>query len=44
MPEGVSMDRMMESFPIGRIGMMAGGSVSAEMIDGLLAMANASRA
>ena len=44
MPEGVSMDRMMESFPIGRIGMMAGGSVSAEMIDGLLAMANASHA
>ena len=44
MPEGVSMDKMMESFPIGRIGMMAGGSVSPEMIDGLLAMANASQA
>jgi beta-glucosidase len=43
MPEGVSMDKMMESFPVGRIGMMAGGSVSPEMIDGLIAMANASQ-
>ncbi len=42
MPEGVSMDKMMGSFPIGRIGMMAGGSVTPEMIDGLLATANAS--
>ncbi|WP_345800568.1 glycoside hydrolase family 3 C-terminal domain-containing protein [Microbacterium sp. AZCO] len=41
MPEGVSMEKMMESFPIGRIGMMAGGDVSPEMIDGLLAAANA---
>ncbi|WP_285116754.1 glycoside hydrolase family 3 C-terminal domain-containing protein [Leifsonia sp. fls2-241-R2A-40a] len=41
MPEGVSMDRMMASFPIGRIGMMAGGQVTPEMIDGLLAAANA---
>ena len=41
MPEGVSMDKMMESFPIGRIGMMSGGDVSPEMIDGLIAMANA---
>ncbi|MDN4615298.1 glycoside hydrolase family 3 C-terminal domain-containing protein [Leifsonia sp. F6_8S_P_1B] len=41
MPEGVSMDKMMGSFPIGRIGMMAGGQVSPEMIDGLLAAANA---
>jgi len=41
MPEGVSMDKMMGSFPIGRIGMMAGGSVTPEMIDGLLAAANA---
>ena len=41
MPEGVSMDKMMGSFPIGRIGMMAGGQVTPEMIDGLLAAANA---
>jgi beta-glucosidase len=41
MPEGVSMERMMASFPIGRIGMMAGGQVTPEMIDGLLAAANA---
>ncbi|MFK4837612.1 glycoside hydrolase family 3 C-terminal domain-containing protein [Microbacterium sp. ZW T2_14] len=46
MPEGVDMSKMMESFPIGRIGMMAalggdGGGVSPEMIDGLIAMANA---
>ena len=43
MPEGVSMERMMASFPIGRIGMMAGGQVTDEMIDGLLAAANAPR-
>lgn len=41
MPEGVSMERMMASFPIGRVGMMAGGQVTPEMIDGLLAAANA---
>ena len=41
MPEGVSMDRMMMSFPIGRMSMMAGDQVSPEMIDGLIAMANA---
>ncbi|MFP3465320.1 glycoside hydrolase family 3 C-terminal domain-containing protein [Leifsonia sp. SIMBA_070] len=41
MPEGVSMERMMASFPIGRIGMMAGGQVTPEMIDGLIAAANA---
>jgi beta-glucosidase len=46
MPEGVDMSRMMESFPIGRLGMMGalagdGGGVSPEMIDGLIAMANA---
>ena len=46
MPEGVDMSKMMESFPIGRIGMMAGlagdgAGVSPEMIDGLIAMANA---
>jgi beta-glucosidase len=44
MPEGVSMERMMASFPIGRIGMMAGGQVTDEMIDGLLAAANAPQA
>ena len=48
MPEGVDMSKMMESFPIGRIGMMGalgggdGAGTSPEMIDGLLAMANAS--
>jgi len=46
MPEGVDMSKMMESFPIGRIGMMAGlagdgAGASPEMIDGLIAMANA---
>ncbi|HEY9307084.1 MAG TPA: glycoside hydrolase family 3 C-terminal domain-containing protein, partial [Microbacterium sp.] len=46
MPEGVDMSKMMESFPIGRIGMMGalagdGQGVSPEMIDGLIAMANA---
>lgn len=41
MPEGVSMERMMASFPIGRVGMMSGGQVTPEMIDGLLAAANA---
>ncbi|MFK4808288.1 glycoside hydrolase family 3 C-terminal domain-containing protein [Microbacterium sp. ZW CA_36] len=46
MPEGVDMSKMMESFPVGRIGMMGalagdGEGVGAEMIDGLIAMANA---
>ncbi|MFE5409035.1 glycoside hydrolase family 3 C-terminal domain-containing protein [Microbacterium sp. NPDC056569] len=46
MPEGVDMSKMMESFPIGRIGMMGalagdGAAAGPEMIDGLLAMANA---
>ena len=45
MPEGVDMSKMMESFPIGRIGMMGAlsgdGGTSPEMIDGLIAMANA---
>ncbi|MDR7183598.1 beta-glucosidase [Microbacterium trichothecenolyticum] len=45
MPEGVDMSKMMESFPIGRIGMMGAlagdGAAAPEMIDGLLAMANA---
>ncbi|MDL9979232.1 glycoside hydrolase family 3 C-terminal domain-containing protein [Microbacterium sp. ASV49] len=48
MPEGVDMSKMMESFPIGRVGMMAGlagggEGVSEEMIDGLIAMANAAQ-
>jgi beta-glucosidase len=46
MPEGVDFMKMMESFPIGRIGMMGalagdGAGASPEMIDGLIAMANA---
>ncbi len=41
MPEGVSMDKMMMSFPIGRMPMMGGDQVTPEMIDGLIAMANA---
>ena len=41
--KGVSMEKMMASFPIGRVGMMAGGQVTDEMIDGLLAAANAPR-
>jgi beta-glucosidase len=43
MPEGVSMQKMMESFPIGRVSMMAPDAASPEMIDGLLAMANGSQ-
>ncbi len=46
MPEGVDASKMMESFPIGRAGMFAAasggeGGVTPEMIDGLIAMANA---
>lgn len=45
MPEGVDATKMMESFPIGRAGMFAmgdsNGAVNPEMIDGLIAMANA---
>ncbi|GAA1974714.1 glycoside hydrolase family 3 C-terminal domain-containing protein [Microbacterium pumilum] len=43
MPEGVDMTKMMESFPIGRAGMFAAGEggITTEMIDGLIAMANA---
>ncbi|WP_137845486.1 glycoside hydrolase family 3 C-terminal domain-containing protein [Microbacterium sp. 2FI] len=41
MPEGVDMMAMMGSFPIGRIGMIAGPDFSAEQIDQLIAMANA---
>ena len=41
MPEGISMEKMMLSFPIGRMSMMGGDQISPEMIDGLIAMANA---
>jgi beta-glucosidase len=44
MPEGVDFTKMMESFPIGRLGLMGGltgGNIDANMIDGLIAMANA---
>lgn len=46
MPEGVDMMEMMGSFPVGRLTMMSGlagdgGGITAEMIDGLIAMANA---
>jgi len=44
MPEGVSVDEMLMSFPIGRVAMMAGDQVTPEMIDGLIAMANAAEA
>ncbi|WP_312178437.1 glycoside hydrolase family 3 C-terminal domain-containing protein [Arthrobacter sp.] len=40
LPEGVEMEKMMGSFPIGRIGMLAGEDFSPEQVDGLLAMAN----
>ena len=45
MPEGVDFMKMLESFPIGRIGMFAalaghGEAAGPEVIDGLLAMAN----
>ncbi|NYE18919.1 beta-glucosidase [Microbacterium immunditiarum] len=47
MPEGVDATKMMLSFPIGRAGMFAGadsgGQISPEMIDGLIAMANAAQ-
>ena len=45
MPEGVDATKMLESFPIGRVGMFAqgdsAGAVNPEMIDGLIATANA---
>lgn len=48
MPEGVDASKMMESFPIGRAGMFAmgdsNGAINPEMIDGLIAMANAPQA
>ncbi|KRA24590.1 beta-glucosidase [Microbacterium sp. Root61] len=44
MPEGVDMQKMMGSFPIGRIGMLAGDDFRPEQVDQLLAMANAATA
>lgn len=44
LPEGVDMAKMMGSFPIGRIGMLAGEAFGPEQVDQLLAMANASDA
>ena len=41
MPEGVDMMKMLESFPIGRIGMIAGDGFTPEMLDQLLERANA---
>ena len=41
MPEGVDMMRMLESFPLGRIGMIAGDDFSIEKIDQLIAISNA---
>ncbi|MCC2031641.1 glycoside hydrolase family 3 C-terminal domain-containing protein [Microbacterium allomyrinae] len=45
MPEGADASQMMTSFPIGRAGMFAAGeadgAITPEMIDGLIAMANA---
>ncbi|MCT9819776.1 glycoside hydrolase family 3 C-terminal domain-containing protein [Microbacterium sp. W1N] len=43
MPEGVDPTAMMASFPFGRISMMAGDAATPEMIDGIIAMANAPR-
>lgn len=42
LPEGVPVEKMMASMPIGRASMMGGDAVTPEMIDGLIAMANAS--
>ena len=44
MPEGVDMTKMMDSLPLGRVSMMAGDAASPEMIQGLIAMANAGSA
>ena len=44
MPEGVDMAKMMGSFPIGRIGMIAGDSFGPEQVDQLLATANGTSA
>lgn len=44
LPEGVDMTRMMGSFPIGRIGMIAGEHLGPEQVDQLLEVANGARA
>ncbi|GAA3210532.1 glycoside hydrolase family 3 C-terminal domain-containing protein [Oerskovia jenensis] len=44
MPEGVDMAKMMGSFPIGRIGMIAGDAFGPEQVDQLLATANGTSA
>jgi len=44
LPEGVEVEKMMGSFPIGRIGMLAGEDFSPAQVDELLAMANAAGA
>ena len=41
MPEGVDMMKMLESFPVGRIGMLAGEDFTPEMLDELIETANA---
>lgn len=41
MPEGVDFARMLESFPVGRMGMMAGDAFSSKRLDQLLEVANA---
>ncbi|MBO1414495.1 glycoside hydrolase family 3 C-terminal domain-containing protein [Streptomyces sp. FH025] len=40
-PEDADMDQLIGSLPIGRAPLLSGGSVSMEMIDGLIALANA---
>ncbi|WP_336706049.1 glycoside hydrolase family 3 C-terminal domain-containing protein [Oerskovia sp. USHLN155] len=44
MPEGVDMAKMMGSFPIGRIGMIAGDAFGPAQVDQLLATANGASA
>ncbi|MFF3064499.1 glycoside hydrolase family 3 C-terminal domain-containing protein [Oerskovia sp. NPDC057915] len=44
LPEGVDMAKMMGSFPIGRIGMIAGDAFGPEQVDQLLAAANGASA
>lgn len=41
MPEGVDLMKMIQSMPLGRMGMFPGGDFSNEMIDRLIATANA---
>ncbi len=39
-PEGVAIEQVLMSFPVGRMSSMPGGQITPEMIDGLIAMAN----